>query len=57
MSSMILVYAALIAVVVIGLITASMLYQARRRGKEPAGQPHIAPPLPKDQPPPPPPRG
>ncbi len=57
MSSMILVYAALIAVVVIGLITASMLYQARRRGKETAGQPQIAPPLAKDQPPPPPPRG
>ena len=54
MSSMILVYAALIAFVVLALIAASMVYRARRRGREPAGQPHIAPPLSKDQPPPPP---
>ena len=52
MSPLILVYVSIIAVVVIGIIVASVLYLNRRRGKEPAGQAPIAPPLPKDRPPP-----
>jgi hypothetical protein len=53
MSPMILVYVLLIAAVVVGLIVAAAVYRARR-GREPAGIPHAAPPLTEDRPPRPP---
>jgi heme/copper-type cytochrome/quinol oxidase subunit 2 len=52
MSPLILFYVAIIAVIVIGVIVASVLYLNRRRGKEPAGQRPVAPPLRKDDGPP-----
>lgn len=52
MSPLILFYISIIAVVVLGIVVASILYLNRRRGKEPAGQAHAAPPLPKDTRPP-----
>jgi hypothetical protein len=54
MSPMILVYVLLIAVVVIGLIAASVIYRTRRRGRIEGGIPHAAPPLTDDRPPRPP---
>jgi heme/copper-type cytochrome/quinol oxidase subunit 2 len=52
MSPIILFYVLLITLVVVGIITASVIYLNRRRGKEPAGQPPIAPPLSEDRRPP-----
>lgn len=52
MSPLILFYIAIIAAVVIGVIVASVLYLNRRRGKEPAGQRPVAPPLRRDEGPP-----
>jgi heme/copper-type cytochrome/quinol oxidase subunit 2 len=52
MSLLILFYVLIIALVVAGIIAASVVYLNRRRGKEPAGQPPIAPPLSEDRQPP-----
>jgi hypothetical protein len=52
MSAMILFYVLLIALVVVGVITASVVYLNRQRGKDVAGQQPIAPRLPKNRQPP-----
>ena len=49
MSPIILVYVLLIAAVVVGLLVATTVYRARRRGRDTAGIPPAAPPLTEDR--------